>query len=220
MEAKCFFSKSSNILSVAILLAGLSTFGAGVKISETNAKDMQKQKVENEHRIELMENSLSKQLQEVDAYKLQLEKQKDKIHSLEKNNDILKKKVEFYKNRSESPSLRSKKAVTQPSRGTQANPKIYMNVTGYTAGYESTQKSKNDPAYGLTASGTYVTEGRTIACPRSMKFGTKVHIQGLGYRVCEDRGGAITNGHIDVFFNSLSTAQNFGRKTLQVEILN
>lgn len=92
-------------------------------------------------------------------------------------------------------------------------------VTAFTAGYESTQKQKGDVGYGVTASGKTVQEGRTIACPRSMEFGTKVNIESVGVRTCEDRGSAITEGHIDVYVNSLSVAQAFGRKSLKVEIL-
>jgi 3D (Asp-Asp-Asp) domain-containing protein len=92
-------------------------------------------------------------------------------------------------------------------------------VTAYTAGYESTQKKKGDPAYGLTSSGTYVKEGRTIACPPSFKFGTKVIIEGVGERTCEDRGGKITEGHIDLYMDNLNAAQVFGRKNLLVEKL-
>ncbi|MCP1159286.1 3D domain-containing protein [Bacillus infantis] len=52
-----------------------------------------------------------------------------------------------------------------------------------------------------------------------MEFGTKVNIDGVGLRICEDRGSAITEGHIDVYVSSLSAAQNFGRKMLGVKIL-
>jgi 3D (Asp-Asp-Asp) domain-containing protein len=106
------------------------------------------------------------------------------------------------------------------SRGVHSPPEMYFEVTAYTAGYESTQKRKGDKDYGLTASGTYVKEGRTIACPPSFKFGTKLNIEGVGLRVCEDRGQAITNGKLDLYFDSLSKANQFGRKKLLVEILN
>lgn len=91
-------------------------------------------------------------------------------------------------------------------------------VTAYTAGYESTQKKVGDPGYGITASGTKAAEGRSAACPPSLSFGTIVEIEGLGERVCEDRGGAIKDGHLDVYFNDLSEAQNFGRQKRKVVI--
>jgi 3D (Asp-Asp-Asp) domain-containing protein len=96
----------------------------------------------------------------------------------------------------------------------------YYEISAYTAGYESTQKQKGDKGYGITASGTYVEEGVTIACPPSLEFGTKLNIEGIGLRVCEDRGAAIKTGHLDLYMDSLSEAIEFGRKTLMVEILS
>jgi 3D (Asp-Asp-Asp) domain-containing protein len=98
--------------------------------------------------------------------------------------------------------------------------KRYYTITYYTNGYESTQKKAGDNGYGITASGTKATAGRTIAAPESIPFGTKVYIEGIGTRVVEDRGGAIADGHIDVFVNDVNTARNLGKQTLLVEILN
>lgn len=93
-------------------------------------------------------------------------------------------------------------------------------VTAYTSGEESTGKTPGDESYGVTASGTTVTEGRTVACPSSIPFGTTVDIEGVGERVCEDRGGAITEGRIDVYMSDLGKALEFGRQSLEVRILN
>lgn len=95
----------------------------------------------------------------------------------------------------------------------------YFEVTAYTSGYESTQKHEGNVGYGLTASGTYVKEGRTIACPPSLKFGTKLNIEGIGLRVCEDRGQAITKDKLDLYISNLSEAIKFGRRTLLVEVM-
>lgn len=93
-----------------------------------------------------------------------------------------------------------------------------MNVSAYTAGIESTGKTPDHPDYGKTASGTYVKEGRTVACPKSMPFGTVVEIEGFGKRICEDRGGAITNGKLDIYMESLDEALKFGRIDLEVKV--
>jgi 3D (Asp-Asp-Asp) domain-containing protein len=94
-------------------------------------------------------------------------------------------------------------------------------VTAYTAGYESTGKRPGDPAYGITASGTTVKEGQTIACPPSISFGTTVHIPNLGQTyTCEDRGSAITDGRLDVYIADLDQALQFGVKELHVHILD
>ncbi len=92
-------------------------------------------------------------------------------------------------------------------------------VTAYTAGPESTGKEPGDPAYGITASGKVVEEGRTIACPQSLPFGTKIHIPKLDETyVCEDRGSAITNGHLDIYKEDLDDALEFGVQELQAKV--
>lgn len=93
-------------------------------------------------------------------------------------------------------------------------------VTAYTAGYESTGKEEGDPGYGVTSSGKDVRENQTMACPRSLDFGTEVHIPELGETfICEDRGSAITSGHLDIYMEDLDDALEFGVQDLQVKII-
>ena len=93
-------------------------------------------------------------------------------------------------------------------------------VTAYTAGPESTGKTRSHPAYGITASGERVQEGVTAACPPEMPFGTVIAIEGVGERICQDRGGAIKGRRIDVYIPDLQEALEFGRQTLNVTILS
>ncbi|MBU7316033.1 3D domain-containing protein [Paenibacillus oleatilyticus] len=96
--------------------------------------------------------------------------------------------------------------------------KIYS-VTAFTSGYESTQKKKGHPLYGITASGERVKEGVTAACPKSLEFGTKVYVKELDHTyICQDRGGAIKEGNLDIYFDDLKKAKEFGRQKLHVKI--
>lgn len=54
-----------------------------------------------------------------------------------------------------------------------------------------------------TSSGATATAGRTVAMPAGISFGTKIYYNGHTY-ICEDRGGAITAGHIDIFCDTHS----------------
>jgi 3D (Asp-Asp-Asp) domain-containing protein len=92
-------------------------------------------------------------------------------------------------------------------------------VTAYTAGPESTGKQPGDVGYGMTASGEPVREGITAACPPSMAFGTRLEIEGIGERVCFDRGGSIKEGRLDIYIAELKEARQFGRQRLQVRII-
>ena len=89
-------------------------------------------------------------------------------------------------------------------------------VTSYTAHQESTGKEPGDKAYGITRSSKPVRAGVTIACPPSIAFGTRLEIESVGVRICEDRGGRITEGHLDIYIPNLKEAQAFGRQTLKV----
>lgn len=91
-------------------------------------------------------------------------------------------------------------------------------VTAYTAGFESTGKNPDDPDYGITASGEYAEEGRTIACPPELDFGTIIEIESVGERICQDRGGAIKGKRIDLYMEDLHMANEFGKRELKVRI--
>ena len=93
--------------------------------------------------------------------------------------------------------------------------KVLKNVTltAYSAGVASTGKDEDHPQYGITASGAKVKEGRTIAVdPNVIPLGWWVYIEGIGFRRAEDTGGAIKGNKIDVYFDSESYADKFGRK--------
>lgn len=73
---------------------------------------------------------------------------------------------------------------------------------------------------GITASGVKAIEGITIATDKSIPFGTKIYIDGVGERIVQDRGGAIKGNRIDLYFDSHQEALNFGRQTKKVTIIN
>lgn len=63
----------------------------------------------------------------------------------------------------------------------------------------------------ITASGARVVPGITAAAGSSIPFGTKVWIEGIGWRTVQDRGGMISDRHIDIVMTSRSSALRFGR---------
>ncbi|MFC4767037.1 3D domain-containing protein [Effusibacillus consociatus] len=95
-------------------------------------------------------------------------------------------------------------------------------LTAYTSGPESTGKTPEHPAYGITSTGKRATEGRTIAVdPRIIPYGTKVYIEGVGIRTAEDTGGAIKGNRIDVYMEDVGQAVQFGvKKNIRVYILS
>jgi 3D (Asp-Asp-Asp) domain-containing protein len=73
---------------------------------------------------------------------------------------------------------------------------------------------------GITSTGTQVTAGRTIAVdPSVIPYGTEVYIEGYGWRVAEDCGGAVNGKHIDIAVETHSQALSMGTTTGGVWIL-
>ncbi|MFL0195436.1 3D domain-containing protein [Clostridium sp. WILCCON 0269] len=78
---------------------------------------------------------------------------------------------------------------------------------------------------GITASGAVTVRNpnsySTIAVdPRVIPMGSRVYVDGYGYAIAQDIGGAIIGNRIDVFFPSEGEAQNWGRRAINVYILN
>ena len=68
-------------------------------------------------------------------------------------------------------------------------------------------------ADGRTATGTWATEGRTVAAdPRLFAAGTCLALGDIGRRIVEDTGSAILGWRVDVYFDSHQAALNFGRR--------
>lgn len=94
-----------------------------------------------------------------------------------------------------------------------------MTATAYTAGAESTGKNPGDPAYGITASGIPVAHGVVAVDPNVIPLGTQLYVEGYGYAVAADTGGAIKGNKIDLFYHDLGEALEFGRQTVRVYVL-
>ena len=96
-----------------------------------------------------------------------------------------------------------------------------MTVTAYTAGYESTGKTPNNPAYGITASSHKIKIGtgeHLAAAGTCIPFGTVIYIPGYGLAPILDRGDAISNNQIDVYFDGVEQARKWGKKVLYITI--
>lgn len=72
---------------------------------------------------------------------------------------------------------------------------------------------------GRTATGQPAGYGDIAVDPSVIPLGTKLYIPGYGYGVADDTGGAIQGYRIDLCFNSVSQAIDYGRQVVQVYIL-
>ncbi|WP_223703295.1 G5 and 3D domain-containing protein [Sutcliffiella deserti] len=113
------------------------------------------------------------------------------------------------------------KAPPQPtqvvSRSTETSSKeFYVSSTAYTAFCNGCS--------GVTSTGINLRTNpgmKVIAVdPSVIPLGTKVYVEGYGYAVAGDTGGAIKGNKIDVFFPDKETAYRWGRKRVKIKIID
>lgn len=103
---------------------------------------------------------------------------------------------------------------------------IPCTATAYDLSFQSCGKRPGDRGYGITASGTYAKPGTVAVDPRVIPLGTKMYIEtadgsfSYGYCVAEDTGGAIKGNKVDLFFNTNYECMQFGRRSVNVYILD
>jgi 3D (Asp-Asp-Asp) domain-containing protein len=73
-------------------------------------------------------------------------------------------------------------------------------------------------AAGITACGARPVQGITVAAPRSVPFGTRIWIAGVGWRTAQDRTARRYDGRYDVYFARHADALNFGIRKSRVLI--
>lgn len=116
--------------------------------------------------------------------------------------------------------------VYTPSRGGRILYKnsLRMKATAYSAGYLSTGKSPGSDGYGITATGAVAKRNSSgyssvAVDPRVIPLGTKLYIDGYGYAIAEDIGGAIKGNKIDLYFNGEGEVYDWGVRWVDVYII-
>ena len=94
-----------------------------------------------------------------------------------------------------------------------SNKELICSTTAYTSGTGN-----------ITASGRIVKRDpkgiSTVSVdPNVIPLGTCLYIEGYGYAIAADTGSAIKGNEVDVYFDSSSECDDWGRKTVKVEVL-
>ena len=97
--------------------------------------------------------------------------------------------------------------------------------TGKTMSVSATAYTANcNGCSGVTATGVDLNanpNAKVIAVdPNVIPLGSKVYVEGYGYATAADTGGAIKGNKIDVFIPSHEAALDWGRKQVNIQILN
>lgn len=171
---------------------------------------------------------LKEQRQAIENQKEALNNENNKLQALKTSNEVTLSKLS--KDIKEQKSLLSK--TTEKEKQLVAMDRA-SNSGSLSRGMSSSTSysqvlSLQATAYSgdtFTASGTPTKRDingySTIAVdPRVIPLGSRVYVEGYGYAIAEDTGGAIKGNIIDVFFYSESEAQSWGRRSVKVYILN
>ena len=70
---------------------------------------------------------------------------------------------------------------------------------------------------GITASGVKAQAGVTVAADTSkLPFGSKIYINGIGWRTVQDRGGSIKGNRLDIYISSHDNPKPYNVQYLDV----
>ena len=118
--------------------------------------------------------------------------------------------LETQKVESKSAIINIGEAGWETTRGSYERVKIMsMQSTGYTR-FENTNRT----AMGLPAQFGVVAVDRRV-----IKLGTRLYVEGYGYAIAGDTGGAIKGNRIDLCFDEYNEAIRWGRRPVRVHIL-
>lgn len=143
-----------------------------------------------------------------------------KENGKEVKRELLSEKV-VNKKQDKVVTVGTKTTVAQASRGvtnvSSPNGKeIYVSSTAYTASCKGCS--------GVTSTGVNLKSNpgaKIIAVdPSVIPLGSKVYVEGYGYAVAADKGGAIKGNKIDVFFSSKNDAYRWGVKQVKIRVLD
>lgn len=109
------------------------------------------------------------------------------------------------------------KTVSRSNSSTPAGGKeFYVTATAYTADCNGCS--------GITATGINLKANRNLKViavdPSVIPLGSKVWVEGYGYAVAGDTGGAIKGNKIDLHMASKSAAYQFGRRQVKIKVMN
>lgn len=92
-------------------------------------------------------------------------------------------------------------------------------ATGY-APFDNVSGSCSDGDPNTTATGTRPKHGTIAVNPKVIPYGTKIYVEGYGWGVAEDTGGAIRAREdlIDLYFDTYEEAINWGRRNVKIYV--
>ncbi len=136
-----------------------------------------------------------------------------KSNIIKPNQKLKVTKKAVSKAKAKSKAKAAKKAPSRSDDDTILK-EITVSASAYTAGCNGCS--------GITSTGINLKKNsdlKVIAVdPSVIPLGSKVYVEGYGYAIAGDTGGAIKGNKIDVFIPTKSGALKWGRKTVKIKV--
>jgi len=109
--------------------------------------------------------------------------------------------------------LRGARLTLTSRSGFRGRRTLRMIATAYT------DDPRENSGYTITATGLKVRKGIAAVDPRVIPLGTLLYVEGYGFALAADTGGAIKGNRIDLCFPTRAECKRFGRRTVIVHVL-
>ncbi|WP_461673201.1 3D domain-containing protein [Priestia megaterium] len=158
-----------------------------------------------------------KEQQQAQAEQAQKEQQQAQAEQAQKEQQQAQAE-QAQKEQQQAQAEQAQKEQQQPTESSQqaSGKSMTVEATAYTANCAGCS--------GTTATGVDLKANpnqKVIAVdPSVIPLGSKVYVEGYGEAVAADTGGAIKGNRIDVFVPSEGDAQQFGRKSVKITVMN
>ncbi|MED5245236.1 3D domain-containing protein [Priestia sp. LL-8] len=155
--------------------------------------------------------------QQAQAEQTQKEQQQAQVEQAQKEQQQAQAE-QAQKEQQQAQAEQAQKEQQQPAESSQqaSGKSMTVEATAYTANCAGCS--------GTTATGVDLKANpnqKVIAVdPSVIPLGSKVYVEGYGEAVAADTGGAIKGNRIDVFVPSEGDAQQFGRKSVKITVMN
>jgi 3D (Asp-Asp-Asp) domain-containing protein len=202
-------------LAVIFLYNGVVTLIEENKQLKVENTKIQRDSIQLDKQVDNLKNITEQQRKDTELLKKQQEKNINSLKEQIKESQDTNRKLKDELNK-EREKVKTLSQV--PSRGQVSGKKsFYVEASAYTA-------LCNEGCTGITATGINLKDNRNAKViavdPRIIPLGTKVYVEGYGYAVAGDTGGAIKGYKVDLHVPTTQKAMQWGRKTVKLTILN
>lgn len=209
----------------ALLLAGGGYEGYTIHQQNKVISEYQHKLVEQGSLIDQQKKDLSNQNKEISKLHIQIDDLNSQLGNDKKNEESYKQEIQNLKDelafkRADEARKRDVEAALNglPSQGGPSKGRtVTVEATGYIA-------KCTEGCTGTTATGYDLAShphAKVIAVdPNVIPLGSEVYVPGYGYAIAADTGGGIDGHEIDVHFPNTSAALEWGRRTVDIIIVN